>query len=163
MKRAGRAKCSLSLHGWSSSEHRGEKWQLNCKRTERHSLTLDILFGQDLCLWHHLTSWMDQDSLVVRSSHSIPILEATIYPATACVNHFLEKTDRTENGERHSLNPKTLPFSFVPWSPAIILLLCFGSLLKRTKDKDKRGAMGSIFRYYLKGAKCPLFWNDFDF
>ena len=143
-----------------------------------HSLSLSILLGQDLCLWHHrgslqlspISSWKDQDSLVVRSSHSIPILEATIYPATACVNHFLEKTDRTENGERHSLNPKNPPFSFVPWSPAIILLLCFGSLLKRTKDKDKRGAafqMGIIFRYYLKflvmGVIFPLhlvsFWT----
>ena len=44
---------------------------------------------------------MDQDSLVVRSSHCIPILEATIYPATALsiISWRRKKTteQRTEN------------------------------------------------------------------
>ena len=163
MKRAGRAKCSLSLHGWSTSEHRGEKWQLNCKRTE-HSLTLDILFGQDLCLWHHLTSWMDQDSLVeVIPFHPHP---RSHHLSCHCLcQSFLGKNWR--NRERRTSFPESKKISLFLLSLGRLPSFFFSALArcwKEQKIRIKGGLLSrTIYRYYIKGAKCPLYWDDFDF
>ena len=127
------------------SEHRGEKWQLNCKRTE-HSLTLDILFGQDLCLWHHLTSWMDQDSLVeVIPFHPHP---RSHHLSCHCLcQSFLGKN--WQNRERRTSFPESKKISLFLLSLGRLPSFFFSALAHCCKEQKIRIKRGLLSKWEL--------------